>query len=146
MGVPQIESLHLMNRRMRAALGRGVLLSRGGLSEPLLYGPRQFLLPAQLDVGVVVGHIDAAVTRNLAGLDGAGTNLLPPGDVRTPQGVQTKARKVTGRFGRGNLQRLAYTGIPHRPLRIVFLREDPLIGIGDVFVRNPSRVARNQRP
>ena len=56
----------------------------GGLLQPFLNGPRQVLLALQLDVSVVIGHVDAAVACDLAGLDGTGANLLPPSDVRTP--------------------------------------------------------------
>ena len=62
--------------------------------EPLLDSPRQVLLPPQLDVRVVVGHVDTAVAGDLAGLDGTGPYLLPPGDVRTSERVQVEARKV----------------------------------------------------
>ena len=52
------------------------------LSEAFLNGPRQFLLALQLHVRVVVCHIDAAVSGDMARLDCASPLCLP----KTPPG------------------------------------------------------------
>lgn len=55
-----------------------------GLSQPILNGPRQVLLALQLDVGVVVGHVDTAVVGDLAGFVGSGGTSPSPRSMRDP--------------------------------------------------------------
>src|SRR3989304_10267802 len=126
--------------------GRSAPRSMGGLLKPFLNRPRQFLLPPQLDVSVVVGHVDAAVARDLAGLDRAGAHLLPPSDVGTPEGVQTEAREVMFDCSCRNFECLPNARVPHGPLRVVLLLEEPLMRLRDVLLRNPILVAGNQGP
>ena len=47
--------------------------------EAILNGPRQFLLTLQLDMGVVIGHVDAAVASDLDVLAVVRSHFLPPG-------------------------------------------------------------------
>ena len=126
-------------------LGLANFFASCGLSEPLLNCPRQLFLSPQLNMSVVVRHIYAAVACDLAGFNSARSYFLTPGNVGTPQGVQTKPGEVAADCSRSNFERLSDTGIPHRPLRIVLLRENPLLRIPDVPFAHPIFVSGCQR-
>src|ERR1051325_5530582 len=110
---PECPSAHRWIRRRASSFYSKLNSTDSG--SAFVYGPRQLILyeacqvflALQLDVGVVVGHIDAAVAGNLAGLDGACAALLPQSDVGPPQRVQPESRKIVTRCLGCKFQRLA---------------------------------------
>jgi len=93
---------------------------------------------------VVVGHVDTAVAGDLAGFDRAGPYLLPPGDVRSSERVQAEAREVVFDCSCRNFECLPNARVPHRPLRIFLLRENPLLLLRYSLLPSPLLVAGNQ--
>jgi len=118
-------------------------LAGDGVLEPLLDSPRQVFLPSQLDVRVVVGHVDAAMACDLAGLDGTGSYFLPPGDVRASERVQAEAFEVAPGCNRRNFQRLPHARVPQRPLWVLILWKEPLLGMIDTFLGEPFLMELN---
>ena len=63
-------------------------------SELLLDSPRQFILPLRRHEGILAGHFQVAVARDLRSLDGAAADLLSPGNVGASEGVWPQAGEV----------------------------------------------------
>ncbi len=92
--------------QIRWHLGRGGRLRRHrwlaiclarvctSLGQFFLDAPRQFVLPLRSYEGVLAGHFEVGVARDLRRLDGAAADFLPPRDVRAAEGVRTQAGEV----------------------------------------------------
>ena len=91
----------------------------------------------QSDQRVLLRDGGAGVAGDLARLDAAAADLLPPRDVGAPQGVRSKAGEVEatvllGRAVRADrprrlLERLPDAGVPSRLREVLVLREDPIV-------------------
>ena len=65
-----------------------------GFRAPALNPARELVLALQLDDGVLLGDLGVGVTGDLAGLDAAAADFLPPGDIGAAEGVWPKAPRL----------------------------------------------------
>ena len=65
-----------------------------GFRAPALNPARQFVLPLQLDDCVLLGDLGVGVAGDLAGLDAAAADFLPPRDVGAAQRVGPEAPRL----------------------------------------------------
>src|SRR5687768_12100704 len=108
-----------------------------GLCPLRLNPPGQFLLPPQLNDRVLFGDLGVRVPGNLRSLNAAAADFLPPCDVRATKGMRTEAGEVAALRGRGSLQRLTHTRVPHRHDLILILWEDPGLRTTALQVADP---------
>ena len=104
----------------------------------VLDAARQFVLPLQPRQCVLLRDRGAGVPRDLARLDAAAADLLPPRDVGAPERVRSKAGEVESQIVRAStlrldgarrvLQCLADAGVSPGEAEIVLPREDPSLG------------------
>ena len=85
------------------------------------------LLPAQLDLGVLLRHADGAVDGDFRRHDTRPANFLPPRYVGAPEGVRTKTGEVAALCRCCSLQSLAHAGIPQREPAAVCPDENPVL-------------------
>ncbi len=113
------------------------------LSELVLDTPRQLVLPLSRDESVLAGHFQITVARNLRGLDGAATHLLPPGDVRPTERVRSESLKIASLCLGCLVKSIANTRVPERSRWCAPLVKDPGVRRGTVCL-GPFAVAHRQ--
>ena len=137
----------------RRLAGDRLVLARGpgalGLDQA-----GQLVLTVEAHQRVLLRDRGAGVAGDLARLDAAAADLLPPRDVGAPERVRSKAGEVEARIvlvrslrldrPRGLLQRLPDAGIPPGQREILVLREDPIVWTLALQARDPLGVARRQ--
>jgi hypothetical protein len=144
---------HHLRRRLLLHLDHLLALLRR-LRSLVLDAPRLFVLAVQLDERVLLRDRGAREPCDLARLDAAAADLLPPRDVGAPERVLAEAREVEAKVVRASgllldgarrlLQCLADAGVPPGQAEILVLREDPIVRSLALQARDLFRVPRRQ--